>query len=371
MSGKTPPEGFEFVWNNITQREVLRPIVGFSQKYLTPTTFVPPPPAVQISATSGRKNSNLHAARVNKNDEFFTSLDDVTKEMKNYKKYFVGKTIYCPCDKAFNLGRSNFVTYFMGVFHDCGIGKLICTQYNPNGQGQMQVVDFANHGFKWEYHGEYGDGTKIDESMIDTTILRGDGSFDSEECREIMKECDIVVTNPPFSKFREFLAQILEYDKKFIIIGNVNAVTYKEVFPLIKDNKVWWGMSPRNMEFVLPNGKKKSVNACWYTNLEHDKRIEKIYLSKTYTPEEYPKFYNFDAINVDKVKNIPRDYEGVMGVPITFIEHYNPNQFEIVDSRHYMINGFHSDNLGMVKNTWGKVNGENTYAHIFVRLKSQ
>ena len=330
QSGKTPPEGFEYVWNNITQCEVLRPIVGFSQKYLTPTTFVPPPPQVQISTTSGKNNSSLRVAQANKNDEFFTQFNDIVKEMKNYTKYFAGKVIYCPCDKAFNLGRSQFVTYFLALFHTLGIKKLICTQYNPNGQGQMQVVDFANHGFKWEYHGEYEDGIKIDESMIDTTILKGNGSFDSNECRELMKECDIVVTNPPFSKFRQFLAQILEYDKKFIIIGNLNALSYKEVFPLVRDNKVWLGMT-NPMIFDMPDGTKKKVgNTRWYTNLEHDKRIDGVYLSKTYTPEEYPKFYNFDAINVDKVKNIPKDYYGIMGVPITLIENYNPNQFEII-----------------------------------------
>lgn len=368
-TSKKVPEGFEWVWNPITECNVLRPIKGFSEKYLTSTSFVPQHTRPLVTAVAGKNNSNLHAARVNKNDEFFTTLPDIVSEMRNYTQYFRDKVIYCPCDKAFNVGKSNFVKYFMAVFHTLGIRKLICTQYNPNGQGQLQVIDFANHGFKWEYHGEYKDGTDIDESMIDTSILNGNGSFDSEECRCIMKESDIVVTNPPFSKFREFLAQILEYDKKFIIIGNVNAVTFKEVFPLIKNNKVWWGMSPRNMTFELPDGSKKEVNACWYTNLEHNKRIEGIYLSKTYIPENYLRYDNYDAIYIDKVKNIPRDYYGVMGVPITFIERYNPNQFEIVDSRDYMINGFHSDNLGMVKNTWGKVNGKNTYAHIFIRLK--
>lgn len=327
---KRIPDGFELFYNPITEKEVLRPIAGFSEKYLTPNSFIPKSTSSFAKSIKGKNNSNLNAAKINKNDEFYTSLGDIIKEIKHYKKYFKGKVIYSPCDKAFNCGRSNFVEYFLSVFHDLGLKKFICTQYNPNGCGKMKIIDFEKHGFMWEYHGEYSDGTKIDESMIDTEILKGDGSFDSTECQEIMKNSDIVITNPPFSKFREFLAQIMKYDKKFIIIGSLNAITYKEVFPLIKYNKVWLGMTNVST-FIQPDGtKKKFGNIGWYTNLEHNKRKEGIYVFKTYNEKDYPKYENYDAINVDRTKNIPIDYSGVMGVPISFLNNYNPNQFEII-----------------------------------------
>ena len=327
---KRIPDGFELFYNPITEKEVLRPIAGFSEKYLTPNTFIAKSTSSFAKSIKGKNNSNLNAAKINKNDEFYTSLGDIIKEIKHYKKYFKGKVIYSPCDKAFNCGRSNFVEYFLSVFHDLGLKKFICTQYNPNGCGKMKIIDFEKHGFMWEYHGEYSDGTKIDESMIDTEILKGDGSFDSTECQEIMKNSDIVITNPPFSKFREFLAQIMKYDKKFIIIGSLNAITYKEVFPLIKDNKVWLGMTNVST-FIQPDGtEKKFGNIRWYTNLEHNKRKEGIYVFKTYNEKDYPKYENYDAINVDRTKNIPIDYSGVMGVPISFLNNYNPNQFEII-----------------------------------------
>ena len=327
---KTVPDGFELFYNPITEKEVLRPIVGFSNKYIESDSFIPETKTYKAKTIKGKNNSNLHAAKINQNDEFYTSLGDIIKEIKHYKKYFNGKVIYSPCDKAFNCGRSNFVEYFLSVFHDLGLKKFICTQYNPNGCGKMKVIDFEKHGFMWEYHGEYSDGTKIDESMIDTEILKGDGSFDSDECQEIMKNSDIVITNPPFSRFREFLAQIIKYDKKFLIVGPFNAITYKDVFPLIKDNKIWLGIK-NGTSFIQPDGtKKKFGNIGWYTNLEHNKRKDGIYIFKKYNESEYPKYENYCAINVNKTKDIPIDYDGIMGVPISFLNNYNPNQFQII-----------------------------------------
>ena len=239
------PEGFELFFNSITGNWALHPIKGYSAKYIRKDTFVPKQTNESIQNENNiegkGKNKNLSKARNRKNDEFYTRLEDITAEMKHYKQYFCGKVIYCPCDKLFNIGRSNFTRYFLGKFHSLGIKKLICTQYNPNGFGIATEYDFEKCGIKWEYNGEKADGDFIDESEIDTYFLKGDGSFDSPECREIMKICDIVITNPPFSLFRKFIAQIMEFNKKFIILGNMYALTYIEVFPLIKENKIWLG----------------------------------------------------------------------------------------------------------------------------------
>lgn len=355
------PEGFELFFNSITGNWALHPIKGYSAKYIRKDTFVPKQVNESIQNENNidgkGKNKNLTKARNRKNDEFYTRLEDITSEMQHYKQHFSGKVIYCPCDKLFNVGRSNFGRYFLGKFHSLGIKKLICTQYNPNGFGIATEYDFEKCGIKWEYNGEKADGDFIDESEIDTYFLKGDGSFDSPECREIMKNCDIVVTNPPFSLFRKFLAQIMEFNKKFIILGNMNALTYKEVFPLIKENKIWLGYRNlgSDMFFEITDEYKKVIvkekkegsgwkeidgevmgrvaNACWYTNLEHTKRKEKIYLDKTYNPTDYPKYDNYDAINVNRLEDIPKDYDGVMGVPITYLGKYNPNQFKIIKFR--------------------------------------
>jgi len=355
------PEGFELFFNSITGNWALRPIKGYSTKYIRKDTFVPRQVNESIqnenNIDGNGKNKNLTKARNRKNDEFYTRLEDITSEMQHYKQHFSGKVIYCPCDKLFNVGRSNFGRYFLGKFHSLGIKKLICTQYNPNGFGIATEYDFEKCGIKWEYNGEKADGDFIDESEIDTYFLKGDGSFDSPECREIMKNCDIVITNPPFSLFRKFIAQIMEFNKKFIILGNMNALTYKEVFPLIKENKIWLGYRNlgSDMFFEITDEYKKVIvkekkegsgwkeidgevmgrvaNACWYTNLEHTKRKEKIYLEKTYNPTDYPKYDNYDAINVNRIEDIPKDYDGIMGVPITYLGKYNPNQFEIIKFR--------------------------------------
>ena len=264
------------------------------------------------------KNSNLHNAKRLKNDEFFTLYEDIEKEMVHYKDHFKGKTVYCNCDDA---RESNFFKFFSLNFEKLGLKKLITTGYKADGQGVALI-----------YEGDKNGNRNPDTEEITIRPLQGNGDFRSEECIEFLKEADIVVTNPPFSLFREYIKQLVEYGKKFIIIGNGNAVTYKEVFPLIKENKLWLGVSPRSMEFILPNGEKGVVNACWFTNLEHNKRHRPIDLYKHYS-NEYKHYDNYDAIEVGKVCEIPMDYDGVMGVPITFLDKYCPEQFEIVKFR--------------------------------------
>ena len=283
------------------------------------------------------KNNNLHTAKATKNDEFYTQLEDIENELKYYKDYFKGKVVYCNCDGFLNKEKSNFFMYFSLNYEFLGLKGLICTKYNPNGKGR-----------KYEYYGDLNGNNYPDEEEIFTSDLEGDGDFRSEECIEILKKCDIVCTNPPFSLFRQYVAQLFEYKKDFLIIGNVNAISYKEVFPLIKENKMWLGVSitSGDRKFVVPdnyplnaagcgideNGKKyiRVKGVRWFTNLDHKKRHEELLLYKKYNEEEYPKYDNYDAIEVGKTKDIPMDYNGIMGVPITFLDKYCPTQFEIV-----------------------------------------
>ena len=284
------------------------------------------------------KNNNLHTAKATKNDEFYTQLEDIENELKYYKDYFKGKVVYCNCDGFLNKEKSNFFMYFSLNYEFLGLKGLICTKYNPNGKGK-----------KYEYYGDLNGNNYPDEEEVFTSELEGDGDFRSEECIELLKKCDIVCTNPPFSLFRQYVAQLFEYNKDFLIIGNVNAISYKEVFPLIKENKMWLGVSSFNkgMYFGVPddytyadtykfdrerNGKKvmRVSSICWFTNLDHKKRHEELLLYKKYNTEEYPKYDNYNAIEVSKVTDIPMDYEGIMGVPITFLDKYCPEQFEIV-----------------------------------------
>jgi len=260
-----------------------------------------------------KQNSNLHKAKKAKNDEFYTQLEDIEKEMKHYKKQFKGKTIFLNCDDP---DWSNFWKYFSLNFNHLGLKKLISTHYAENSQSyKMEMVKMKDN--KPEYI---------------KTDLKGDGDFRSEESIELLKEADFVITNPPFSLFREYVAQLIEYDKKFLIIGSMNAITYKETFKLIMDNKLWLGITAPK-EFKNPDGEmKKFGNINWYTNLEHSKRNEEIILYKEHHnfEEDFPQYENYDAINIDKVKDIPKDYSGYIGVPITFLSKYNPKQFEIV-----------------------------------------
>lgn len=257
-------------------------------------------------------NANLYKARNVKNDEFYTRFDDVVKELSYYRDHFKGKTVFCNCDDP---TWSAFWRYFHLNFAELGLKKLISTHY-----------DKIAPTYKMEYAGgedeDVGSGVK--------TMFGHDGDFRNKECLDLLDECDIVVTNPAFSLFREYVAVLMEHKKKFLIIGSKNAITYKEFFPLLRDDKVWIGYTSVK-EFLQPDGSiKKFGNIGWFTNLDVTKRHEKLILWKNYSPEEYPKYDNYDAINVDKVSEIPCDYYGVMGVPITFLDKYSPDQFEII-----------------------------------------
>lgn len=252
-------------------------------------------------------NKNLMAAKRNKNDEFYTLYEDVASECSHYIEHFENKIIYMNCD---NPKYSNFWKYFKDNFHTLKLKKIISTYYIENEQT-----------YKTEFDG-------ITETK---TLLNGNGDFRSDECIEILKESDLVITNPPFSLWRMFLSQLMEYNKKFLIIGNLNAVSCKYVFECMKENKVYI-TSRRIRFFKQPDGSiTKLGNGCWYSNLKSDERIQPLNLYKKYTPEEYPVYDDYNAINCNKTKDIPCDYDGLIGVPVSFIEKYNPSQFELID----------------------------------------
>jgi len=312
-------------------------------------------------------NKSLTNAKKTKNDEFYTQLSDVSKELMYYREHFNRKVVYCNCD---NPVWSSFWIYFHKNFSNLGLKRLISTYYEEN----LPT-------YKMVYEG--GDDNNID--VGEKSPLQGNGDFRNKECVSILKESDIVVTNPPFSLFREYVTQLMKYEKKFLIIGNINAIKYKEFFPLIMNNKVWVGykFNGKPMEFIVPDdyplkgsvcgytseGKKYIGvgGTCWFTNCNITKRHEKLVLRKVYTPEEYPTYDNFNAINVNKTAEIPSNYDGVMGVPISFLGKYNPNQFEIVGlSRH--------NDLNMDGGYWKKgtckdalINGKIIYTRILIK----
>lgn len=297
-------------------------------------------------------NANLHKAKDAKNDEFYTQLTDVAKELMHYKIHFKDKIVLCNCDDP---TWSAFWKYFHLNFAKLGLKKLISTHY-----------DREEATYKMEYTG--GDDNDIEVGV--KTPLEGNGDFRNKECLDLLDECDIVVTNPPFSLFRDYVAVLMEHEKKFLIIGNKNAITYKEFFPLLKDDEVWIGCT-NVKEFLQPDGSiKKFGNIGWFTNLDVAKRHEKLILWKHYTPEEYPKYDNYDAINVDKVSEIPCDYDGVMGVPITFMDKYNPIDFEIIGADEAEGTGF-SNGLYIQNSKYKQcyVNGRRIYKRIFIRKK--
>ncbi len=279
-----------------------------------------------------------------KKDEFYTQLPDIERELKHYKHHFKGKVVYCNCDDP---RVSNFFHFFSYNFEKLGLKRLIATCYK-NADVDIFSRSEAEKAVMLEYTGDRNGNFVPDPEEIGITPLQGDGDFRSLECIELLKQADIVVTNPPFSLFREYVAQLMEYEKKFLIIGNVNATTYKEIFPLIQQNKLWIGPSIRSgdREFEVPadyplhaagyridaDGNKfiRVKGIRWFTNLDFRERHEDLILYKTYCPEEYPHYDNYDAINVGVTKEIPMDYDGVIGVPITFLDKYSPNQFDIV-----------------------------------------
>ena len=324
-------------------------------------------------------NSNLHDSAKNKQDEFYTQLSLVESELKHYRPHFKGKTVLCNCDDPY---ESNFFKYFAMNFNALGLKKLVTTcfasspvtgkefQYFVDKGGQLSFVPSANNTpiqeenerkpYKveiTEVTDENKDG-RVDLADVEylmrnkkntMTLLDGDGDFRSPECVELLKEADIVVTNPPFSLFREYISLLEEHQKKYAIIGNMNAVTYKEIFPMIAENRLWLGYNSGHFWFKVPDsyeikktdfkideqGQKwrRMGNICWFTNLDIDKRHENMTLFRSYSPDKYPKYDNYDAVNVDRTVDIPCDYYGVMGVPITFLSQYNPEQFEIVAFR--------------------------------------
>lgn len=287
-------------------------------------------------------NGSLSAAKIAKEDEFYTQLSDIEKELKHYKKHFRGKVVYLNCDDP---RVSNFFHYFSYNFEKLGLKKLIATCYKSQ-QSDLFSSGDTDQAVYLEYEGDKNGNMVPDPNEIGIKPLLSDGDFRSSESIALLKEADIVVTNPPFSLFREYLAQLIEYDKKFVIVGNQNAVTYKEIFPLLKDNKLWLGHNNGDMKFKVPDhyepretrywvdesGQKwRSLgNACWFTNLDISKRHEDLILYKAYNSDDYPSYDNFDAIEVAKTADIPVDFEGVMGVPKTFLDKHNPDQFEIV-----------------------------------------
>ncbi|MBR5254723.1 MAG: adenine-specific methyltransferase EcoRI family protein [Bacteroidales bacterium] len=333
------------------------------------------------------KNSNLHKAKRAKADEFYTQLSDIENECKHYWEHFKGKTILCNCDDP---RVSNFFRYFSLNFEHLGLKKLIATCYK-NQDIDLFSQESSEKAVYIIYEGDKNGNRQVDDNELEVKELQGDGDFRSKECIELLKEADIVVTNPPFSLFREYVAQLIEYEKKFLIIGTQNAITYKEIFKLIKENKIWLGNGFRggNAYFEIPETASRDYakgvydeetklvkfrNCCWFTNLDHKKRHEELILYKEYNPtqfpNEYPKYENYNAIEVGKTAEIPMNYDDVMGVPVTFMAKYNPEQFEII--------GMAEDNgkgLSGEAAEWDGVNphciinGKAMYKRIFIRKK--
>ena len=348
-------------------------------------------------------NEYLSNAKKNKADDFYTQMPDIEAEMRHYKEHFKGKVVYCNCDDPY---ESNFFKYFALNFNVLGLKKLITTCYSASPVAGVQLTLFdvkgldtrrvregntdGKHAYKIEIV-EVEDSNKdgavdmgdVKKLLVNRknalTLLKGDGDFRSAECVQLLKQADIVVTNPPFSLFREYVAQLIEYNKEFIIVGNQNAITYKEIFLFIKQNKIWigyenggtkWFQVPFDYDIKtesrikIENGIKyfSMGNIMWFTNLDFEKRHHILDLYKRYTPEEYPQYDNYDAINVDKVAEIPYDYDGAMGVPITFLDKYNPEQFEIIGLDRY-IEGNKTPNRRM------RIGGKELYARIICRRK--
>lgn len=353
-------------------------------------------------------NSNLNDSARNKQDEFYTQISLIENELKHYRKHFRNKVVLCNCDDPY---ESNFFKYFAMNFNSLGLKKLITTcyatspitgkelEYYVDSSGQIYFLPLAGtiplRGNKRPYRVEITEVTDINQDgRIDLTdveyllknqkntmtLLEGNGDFRSPECAELLMQSDIIVTNPPFSLFRDYMAQLIEYKKEFLIIGNLNAVKYKEILPLFMTNKVWLGYNSGHYWFKVPEyyeeketdfkidetGQKwrRMGNICWYTNLDTDKRHENMTLFRVYTPEVYSKYDNYDAIEVQKTADIPRDYYGVIGVPITFLTKHNPDQFEIVG----VLNSGSGNEYDFAK---AILDGKQLYARILIRKKQK
>lgn len=319
-------------------------------------------------------NSSLHNAAKARQDEFYTQLSDIENELKYYKNHFRNKVIYCNCDDP---RESGFFHYFSYNFDYLGLKKLITTCYKSQNRDIFSNSD-SEKAIYLEYNGLKDNNRVPSVDDIGIKYLDGDGDFQSPQCIELLKEADIVVTNPPFSLFSEYISQLLEYDKKFLIIGNQEKALTKDVISHIVNNKIWLGYNSGDMKFKVPDyytpkktrfwiddsGQKwRSMgNICWYTNLEIDKRKEDLILYKSYSPDRYPKYDSYDAIEVKPYKDIPYDYSGKMGVPVSFLTAHNPNQFEILGADRYV-----DDNRNKGKRN--TINGHETYARLIIKNK--
>lgn len=322
-------------------------------------------------------NNNLNLAKNAKKDEFYTELSTIENELIHYEEHFKGKIIYLNCD---NPRKSNFFKYFLYNFEKLGLKKLIASCYKNQNLDLFNMENEVESAIWTEYEGVSGGELKPTMETIELNYFEGDGDFRSEESIEFLKQADIVITNPPFSLFREYIAQLMEYDKKFIVLGNMNAITCKEIFPLIKDNKMWPGVAfNKSMKFEVPehyNISKAQIidnkhyvrvhSVSWWTNLDHSRRHKDLTLTKEYKDNEeyYPKYNDFNAINIDRVADVPKDYQGILGVPITFIGQWNPNQFEIIGMDRYTApkEALHGGRL--------RINGKSLYARILIKNKT-
>ena len=325
------------------------------------------------------KNTDLHKAKKAKKDEFYTQLSDIERELKHYKKHFKDKVVYCNCDDP---RISNFFHYFSYNFEKLGLKKLITTCYKNQNRDLFSQND-SEKAIMLEYEGDKNGNNIPDPEEIGIINLDGDGDFRSQESIDILKQADIVVTNPPFSLFSEYVSQLAKYEKKYLIIGHQNSITYKDIFPLIKENKLWLGYGfKRNMAHFVnkhyedyasdadhKEGMIRVSGVQWFTNLDMSKRHEEMILYKTYNPEEYPNYENYNAIEVGKTKDIPIDYDGCMGVPITFLNKYNPDQFEIIGASD---NGAIDDSYKLPHfktHNEPYINGKKTYKRLFIKHK--
>jgi len=325
----------------------------------------------------------LSKARKQKKDEFYTQLSDIENELRHYKEHFRGKTVLCNCDDP---RVSNFFHYFAFQFEALGLKRLITTCYKNQTPDLFSQHD-CERAISLVYDGDKNGNRVPDPGEIGIHELQGDGDFRSAECIELLMQADIVVTNPPFSLFREYITQLFAFQKKLLILGNVNAITYKEVFPLIQENKLWLGASIHSgdREFGVPEdyplestghridsqGRRfiRVKGVRWFTNLDYNERHEELILYKNYNPEDNPRYDNYDAIEVGKTGDIPMDYDGLMGVPITFLDKYNPAQFEIVGCSD---NGAVPDQYKLPhfkKHNEPFINGQKVYKRIFIRRR--
>ncbi len=317
----------------------------------------------EVRLRSDNMNSSLLRAKENRNDEFYTLINDIENEFELYTDHFKNKTVYCNCD---NPEESNFVVYFMENFHRLGLKRFIATHYV-----QRTLFDYMD--------GNVSSTPKYldyDGSEVIFDHMKSDGDFRSRESVEFLKDADIVVTNPPFSLFRDFIAQLVEYDKQYLVVGNMNAITYRDIFPLIKEEKMWLGNKTAHWRFRTPEGKIESVGPIvWFTNLTYEYGDKGLDLTAEYDPEVYPKFDNYDAINVDRLEDIPKDYQGIMGVPVSYMIYHTPKQFDLLGSRRWakskeLLDAYTGDVRPKEREKAIYIDGNEIHSRLFIRKVS-